>query len=337
MYNRLQNQQDEPIADDFKFYGNYRGEVVDNIDPLESGRVKVQVFGVFDGIPKERLPWANYTDPFMGGLSDIGSTIIPDIGTHVWCFFEGGNHHLPVYFGGAPAVKNDGKLPDIAAESRNESEQSLTEYKIFEGETAGPIAGPVEATHNNGQYPSNKVIKTKQGIVIEIDDSTDNVRIRVKHPSGTQKEIDNSGNVYRENIKDETNLTKGIKKERTTGDQYETVMGNETTHIDKSREETIGSEWNVGTGSNVNITIENGDAVITCNKSHLNSSTVELGTGGFEPLVLGTTFKDFLNAFFSEMFDTHTHPTGVGPSGPPQEAPATQMSSSELSDVSSTE
>jgi len=37
--------------------------------------------------------------------------------------------------------------------------------------------------------------------------------------------------------------------------------------------------------------------------------TIELGEGATEALVLGTTFLD--------LFNQHTHPTGVGPSGPP--------------------
>lgn len=297
MYNRVQNQQDDPIADDFKFYGNYRGEVVDNKDPLEAGRVRVRIFGVFDEIPDEHLPWAIFLDPFMGGLSDIGSSIIPNIGSHVWCFFENGEHHNPVYFGGAPAIKDKGKNPDLPAESRNESDEALTEYKIFEGESADPIAGPEEVTHSNGQYPANKVVRTKQGIVVEIDDSEDNVRIRVKHPSGTQNEIDNDGNVYHENVKDETNLTKGNKKERTTGDQFETVMGNETTHNEKNVTSAIVGNWEVDTEGNVKLMAPN----------------IQLGEDdAVEQSVLGKALEDWINNELIPWLNSHQHIGNLG-------------------------
>jgi hypothetical protein len=49
-----------------------------------------------------------------------------------------------------------------------------------------------------------------------------------------------------------------------------------------------------------------------------------LGADAIEPIVLGTQLKDLLTMFFDDLklwlsnnFDTHTHPTGVGPSGPP--------------------
>ena len=51
---------------------------------------------------------------------------------------------------------------------------------------------------------------------------------------------------------------------------------------------------------------------------------VFIGAGATEPLVLGNELKTLLTDFFTALelflktkFDTHFHPTGVGPSGPP--------------------
>lgn len=51
---------------------------------------------------------------------------------------------------------------------------------------------------------------------------------------------------------------------------------------------------------------------------------VYIGAGATEPLVLGNQMKQLLSDFFTELknwlstkFDTHIHPTGTGPSGPP--------------------
>lgn len=53
----------------------------------------------------------------------------------------------------------------------------------------------------------------------------------------------------------------------------------------------------------------------------LEAGTIELGEGASEKIVLGDSFKT--------TFDAHTHPTAVGPSGPP----TTPMPGSDLSDV----
>lgn len=61
-----------------------------------------------------------------------------------------------------------------------------------------------------------------------------------------------------------------------------------------------------------------GEVVITAEK-------IKLGANATEKLVLGDTFMSF--------FNTHTHPTGVGPSGPP----ASPMTPSHLSAKNTTE
>lgn len=143
--------------------GNFRGEVIDNRDPLQNGRCRVRIFSIFDQIPDDHLPWATFCDPFMGGLEDVGSSFVPEIGTHVWCFFEGGDVRYPAYFAGAPAMNGKGN-PDLPSESREE-----------------------------GNYPDNKVIKTKSGLVISFNGTEGNVKFEIKHPSGSSLTIDASG------------------------------------------------------------------------------------------------------------------------------------------------
>lgn len=141
-----------------KHYGNYRAEVVDNLDELESGRVKVRVFDIHDELEEDQLPWAIYSDPFMGGAADSGGLFVPDIGNHIWVFFENGDVTQPVYFAGAPAKPH---LP---------KEKSTG-------------------------YPKTKVFKTQAGFVFEIDDSEGETRLRIKQPSGNELNCDHEGNV----------------------------------------------------------------------------------------------------------------------------------------------
>lgn len=75
------------------------GEVVDIEDPQKIGRIKVKVFGKFDTVPTEDIPWAypgnNITaaSPSGGGFFSV-----PKMGSIVSVKFENGNLYHPEYF-----------------------------------------------------------------------------------------------------------------------------------------------------------------------------------------------------------------------------------------------
>lgn len=146
--------------DTLYYSGMYRGEVVDNIDPDQAGRVRVRVFGIFkDEILDADLPWAVPAMPiFTGSGSGYGNFAVPEIGTHVFVFFESGDVYQPTYFAEAP-----NKVHGL----------------------------PSERTTN---YPNRRIQKTKSGIVIMIDDK-DNV-VKIIHPTGKYFEINENGNVF---------------------------------------------------------------------------------------------------------------------------------------------
>ena len=61
---------------------------------------------------------------------------------------------------------------------------------------------------------------------------------------------------------------------------------------------------------------------------------IDLGGNATERLVLGDALKQFLNQFFLTKYDLHTHPTAMGPSGPPLPLfTGAQMTDDQLSDV----
>ena len=78
-----------------KFYGKYRGLVVENIDPEQIGRVLVQVPDVLGLIPSS---WAMPCVPAAGIQS--GCFIVPPIGSQVWIEFEQGDPDYPIWTGG---------------------------------------------------------------------------------------------------------------------------------------------------------------------------------------------------------------------------------------------
>lgn len=83
------------MADEQKFYGKYRATVVNNLDPLQMGRIQVMVPDVSSLIPTS---WAMPCVPIAGKQS--GVYVLPQIGAGVWVEFEQGNPDYPVWVGG---------------------------------------------------------------------------------------------------------------------------------------------------------------------------------------------------------------------------------------------
>ena len=78
-----------------KYYGKYRGLVINNIDPEQIGRVLVQVPDVLGVIPSS---WAMPCVPAAG--IQAGCFVVPPIGSQVWVEFEQGDSDYPIWTGG---------------------------------------------------------------------------------------------------------------------------------------------------------------------------------------------------------------------------------------------
>ncbi len=77
-----------------KYYGKYRGLVLNNIDPMQIGRLLVQVPDVLGlGMSSWAMPCVPLAGPQMG------SFFLPIIGAGVWVEFEGGNPDYPIWTG----------------------------------------------------------------------------------------------------------------------------------------------------------------------------------------------------------------------------------------------
>lgn len=77
-----------------RYFGLYRGQVKNNVDPLLLGRLQVAVPSVPGA---SQLSWAM---PCVGyGGSDVGFFALPPVGANVWVQFEEGNSSDPVWMG----------------------------------------------------------------------------------------------------------------------------------------------------------------------------------------------------------------------------------------------
>jgi hypothetical protein len=175
---------------DLKLHGIYRGVVEDNNDLDQRGRCRVRVYGVHssvslasstEGIPTAELPWAEPVFGLIEGSStEYGVFSVPVVNSHVFVFFENGNHMLPRYFGSAPAA---------------------TDF-------------PTELATG---YPDNIVFKTHGGHLIEIDSTEGNERLNVQHPTGTTVLMDKDGNLTITVTNDHTVTVTGNSNINVTG------------------------------------------------------------------------------------------------------------------------
>jgi uncharacterized protein involved in type VI secretion and phage assembly len=78
-----------------RYYGKYRGTVVNNVDPLQIGRIQVQVPDVSGLVP---TTWAMPCLPISG--VNTGVFGVPQIGAGVWVEFEQGDPDYPIWVGG---------------------------------------------------------------------------------------------------------------------------------------------------------------------------------------------------------------------------------------------
>jgi hypothetical protein len=72
--------------------------IVTNVDdPTFSGRCQVKVYGLFDGIKNEHLPWAIPLSSTVFGGDGAGSLSIPKLGQFVRIQFNNGDVYAPEY------------------------------------------------------------------------------------------------------------------------------------------------------------------------------------------------------------------------------------------------
>lgn len=80
-----------------RFFGKYRGIVVQNIDPDFRGRVMCEVPDVLGLVPSS---WCEACAPLAGPTGPpMGVHLVPPIGAGVWVEFEQGDPNKPIWSG----------------------------------------------------------------------------------------------------------------------------------------------------------------------------------------------------------------------------------------------
>ncbi len=121
-----------------RYYGKYRGTVINNVDPMQIGRIQVLVPDVSNIMPSS---WAMPCVPIAG--KQMGTFFVPQIGAGVWVEFEQGDPDYPIWVGGywglvaeVPALA----LAGIPA-SPNIVLQTTAQNAIVVSDLPGPTGG----------------------------------------------------------------------------------------------------------------------------------------------------------------------------------------------------
>jgi len=235
----LENEQPVSVGKIKYFYGNYRGTVVDNYDPLVKGRVKLHIPGVY---PEElaktssNLPWAEPAMDLFGGSwtnersgdlnTETGVTTIPHTskltlqGAQVWVFFEHGNWMRPIFF--AACQGGEG----WHSEHNNQHVIKTDNVRVRIDERPGDSKSTCKFT----SYNEKCNLLSKKQVIKDMPTRTD---IEIWNEGGNAVNLIIKGNV---NVKIE-------------GDIYEEHVGNKhLTHIGNVYKQHDGSVFEVHNG-----------------------------------------------------------------------------------------
>ncbi|MFO1139877.1 MAG: phage baseplate assembly protein V [Paracoccus sp. (in: a-proteobacteria)] len=144
------------------YFGKYRGKVANNIDPMQRGRMQVEVPAIYGD---NRLNWALPSVPFAG--SGHGFYMIPAIGTNIWVEFEGGNIDTPIWSG---CFWAEGECPGQLPQVKIIKTQAAT-ITLDEINPASPVVIETAA--------GNRITITAQGITLE---SAGGARVELSGP-----------------------------------------------------------------------------------------------------------------------------------------------------------
>jgi uncharacterized protein involved in type VI secretion and phage assembly len=160
---------------DQKYFGKYRGMVINNVDPMQMGRLMVQVPDISGLIPST---WAMPCFPVTG--KQMGVWAVPLIGSGVWVEFEQGDPDYPIWVGCFPGSAAD--VPALALAGNPVSPsivlQTSLQNTLMISDMAGPTGGILLKTTTGAMISINDIgitISNGKGAVIAMTGPTVNI------------------------------------------------------------------------------------------------------------------------------------------------------------------
>jgi hypothetical protein len=138
---------------DKKYFGKYRGMVLNNIDPMQMGRLMIQVPDISGLLPSS---WAMPCFPVTG--KQMGVWVLPVIGSGVWVEFEQGDPDYPIWVGCFPGSAAD--VPALALAGNPVSPSIVLQTSLQNTVMISDMAGPAGGI----------LLKTMTGAMISVND-----------------------------------------------------------------------------------------------------------------------------------------------------------------------
>lgn len=206
-------------------------------DPRKLGRVKVRILNEDDeDIATEDLEWCQMLMPNTSEcVQGVGDTPGLSVGSNVIGFFlDGQEKQLPMILGSYPTIPN-----------LDDAKHAISELARGNNIIVKDPIGPEPASPYATEYPYNRVITTKAGHVIELDDTPNSERVHIYHKTGSYIEIAPDGRVVIKSIKDRFDIV--------GGDQTVYVKGNAKIDIDGSCDIRTKSDTNITSDAAINL------------------------------------------------------------------------------------
>lgn len=153
---------------DKRYLGKYRGMVINNIDPMQMGRLMVQVPDISGLLPST---WAMPCFPVTG--KQMGVWVLPQIGSGVWVEFEQGDPNYPIWVGCFPGSAVDVPALALAGNPLSPSIvlQTGLQNTVMISDMPGPAGGILLKTMTGAMISINDVgitISNGKGAVINL-------------------------------------------------------------------------------------------------------------------------------------------------------------------------
>ncbi|WFQ78137.1 phage baseplate assembly protein V (plasmid) [Xenorhabdus sp. SF857] len=206
--------------------------VISVMDPEKQMRVQVRIWGVFDDVPDDKLPWATYKLP-IGARANEGDFTPVQVGDLVWVDF-------PYYTHG----RKDTRRPRITGSvQHNPGGIPNLPQEVFAGAGCYQHKRNQKEPHPTPQGYHESKVYILHGMMFEIE--KDSI-YRITHmPTGTAFEFDTRGNSIL----------------HVEGDSYHSTTGNIENHATGNLTETAGGYWRINV---------NGSAHVDAKSIHLN-------------------------------------------------------------------
>jgi len=185
-------------------------------DPRKLGRVKVRILNEDDeSVTTDDLEWCQMLMPNTSEcVQGVGDTPGLSVGSNVIGFFlDGPEKQLPMILGSYPTIPN-----------LDDARHAISELARGNNILAKELLGPEPASPYATEYPYNRVITTKAGHVIELDDTPSNERVHIYHKAGSYIEIAPDGRIVIKSVKDRFDIV--------GGDQTVYIKGNAKIDVD---------------------------------------------------------------------------------------------------------